>query len=94
MLGLLLWNICFDTVLIAAVPNGEHSVCCADDTQLIAEGISWTRTLWEKDVADAAVDMGVKNLCLKTSFPQKTEFLWINSLPKGVPLEGPIKLRT
>ena len=73
VLGLLLWNICFDTVLIAADPNGEHSVCCADDTQLISEGSSWTITLGGMEVVDAAVDMAVKNLGPRTS-PRRRYF--------------------
>lgn len=45
VLGPLLWNLDFDLVLSAAVPNGVHTVCYANGTLLIAIGRSWARTL-------------------------------------------------
>lgn len=62
-----------------AVLDGVY-IYYADDTLLIAEDRSWSRTLKIMEAAAAAVNMSVKNLSLEIS-TQKTECPWFHGLP-------------
>ena len=72
VLGPLLWNLGYDPVLRAAVPDGAVIVAYADDTLIILDGSSWTRTLRTMEAAIAAVITEIKKLGLVVA-TKKTE---------------------
>ena len=75
VLSPLLWNLKYDLVLRAAVPDGAEILAYADDTLVIAGGSTWTRTLRIMEVAVAAVINEMKKLGLTITL-DKTGALW------------------
>ena len=55
-------NLGFNSVLETAVPTGLQIICYADDTIIIAEGRTWTRTLRLVEVGVAAVIAEIEEL--------------------------------
>ncbi|CAK1598874.1 unnamed protein product [Parnassius mnemosyne] len=82
VLGPLLWNLAYDAVLRVDLPAGVNIVCYADDTLVIASGITFERT---KELAELGVEVVVAKiheLGLEIA-PHKTEALWFHKLPRG-----------
>ena len=82
VLGPLLWNLGYDPVLGAAVPDGAEVLTYADDTLIIIGGSSWTRTLRAMEAAVAAVIREIRKLGL-TVATNKTEAIWFHNLPQN-----------
>ena len=51
VLGPILWNLGYNSVLETPLPTGVQLFCYADDTLVIATGRQWTRTLKLTEVA-------------------------------------------
>ena len=82
VLGPILWNLGFNSVLETPLPSGVQLFCYADDTLVIATGRQWTRTARLTEVAVAAIATRIRKLDLKIA-AHKTEALWIHGLPKS-----------
>lgn len=67
-----MWNIGYNSVLGAVVPNGIYIVCYADDTLIITGGKDWTQKLRQIEAVVSAVIIEVNSLGLKIAV-QKTE---------------------
>ncbi|XP_053989808.1 uncharacterized protein LOC128882247, partial [Hylaeus volcanicus] len=72
VLGPLLWNFGYDSVLRGLLPPGVFVVCYADDTLIIAVGRDGTRVHRLAELAAAIVVARIQALGLRIS-PQKTE---------------------
>lgn len=82
VLSPLLWNLGYNPIFGAAVPDGTEIIGYADDTLIMITGKSWTRTLRAMEAAIAAVVNTINKLGLQIS-PHKTEALWFHGLPKS-----------
>ena len=82
VLGPLLWNLGFNSVLETAVPTGLQIICYADDTLIIAGERTWTRTLRLVEVGVAAVIAEIRRLGLEVA-AHKTEAIWIHDLSRS-----------
>ena len=81
MLGPLLWNLGFNSVLETAVPTGLQLICYADDTLIIAGGRSRTLMLRPVEVGVASVIAEIRRIGLEVA-AQETEAMWIHDLPR------------
>ena len=82
MLGPLLWNLGFNSVLETAVPTGLQLICYVDDTLITAGGRTWTRTLRLVEVGVAVVIAEIRRIGLEVA-AQETEAMWIHDLPRS-----------
>lgn len=82
VLGPLLWNLGYDPVHRAAVPNGVEIIYYTNETLILAVGRSWIRTLRVMEAAIATVVHEINKLGLQIA-PEKTKALWFYSLPKS-----------
>jgi hypothetical protein len=82
VLGPLLWNLAYDAVLRASLPNGVHLVCYADDTLVLAEGTDYERTIQLAELGVSCIVGKIEELGLRIS-PSKTEAIWFHKLPRG-----------
>lgn len=82
VLGPLLWNLAYDAVLRAVLPNGISVVCYADDTLVLAEGDDFMRTTRLAELGVAVVVNKIRSLGL-TIAPHKTDALWLHGLRRG-----------
>ena len=87
VLGSLLWNVGYDAVLNASLPNGVYITCYADDTLLLACGREWTRTIRLMAAGLEALSRKIKSLGLEIA-THKTEATWFHGLPQN---KGPPK---
>ncbi|XP_072949802.1 uncharacterized protein [Epargyreus clarus] len=67
VLGPLLWNIAYDAVLRTMLPPGVSIVCYADDTLVLAEGVSFSRTARLAELGVARVIAKIRGLGLQTT---------------------------
>lgn len=74
VLGPLLWNVAFNGVLTTALPIGCKVVCYADDTIVLAKGVSLEEAISRANVAVAGVIGTIKGIGLNIA-PRKTEAL-------------------
>lgn len=76
VLGPLLWNIAYDTVLRTKLPDGVSIVCYADDTLVLAAGESFETAVSLAEVGVACVVRKIRDMGLQIA-PHKTEALWL-----------------
>lgn len=84
VLGPLLWNLGYNSVLETALPLGCVSVCYADDTLVLARGGTWGEARGLANVALSSVTRRIGELGLKVA-PQKTEALYFYDDSAGPP---------
>ncbi|XP_049880311.1 uncharacterized protein LOC126376807 [Pectinophora gossypiella] len=82
VLGPLLWNLAYDSVLRADLPAGVHVVCYADDTLVLANGDNFESTTRLAELGVACVTRKIHGLGLQLA-PHKTEALWFHNLSRG-----------
>ena len=80
VLGPLLWNIGYNTVLSTTLPAEVYVTCYADDTLLIACGREWKRTTRLMQVGLEALIRRIRKLGLEVAI-QKMEAMWFQRLP-------------
>lgn len=71
VLGPLLWNLAYDSILDIVPEPGCHTLCFADDTTVICVADSPRRTIARANVMLAKIISGIKDLGLKVA-PAKT----------------------
>ena len=82
VLGPLLWNVGYNTVLEAALPKGVFVTCYAADTLLLACGKDWSRTIRLMEAGLEAVVRKITSLGLEVA-TNKTESSWFHGLPQN-----------
>lgn len=82
VLGPLLWNVGYNEVLRATLPDGVFPICYADDTLLVACGRTWTRTIRLMEAGLAALTKKITELGLRIA-TQKTQAVWLHNLPRN-----------
>lgn len=82
VLGPLLWNLAYDTVLRIELPVGVHVVCYADDTLIVATGENVEETMRLAELGTAYLIRKINGLGLKVA-PLKTEAVWFHGLPRS-----------
>ncbi|XP_046976610.1 uncharacterized protein LOC124542724 [Vanessa cardui] len=76
------WNLAYDAVLRVELPAGVSVICYADDTLVLACGLSFEMT---RRRAELGVELVVAKICklgLRIA-PHKTEALWFHKWPVG-----------
>ena len=72
VLGPLLWNVAYDSVLRAALPPSYHVY--ADDTLVVAGGATWERAVCAANVAVACVVGSIRELGLRVAPAKRKPF--------------------
>lgn len=87
VLGPLLWNIGYNTVLQAALPPSCHILCYADDTLLLAGGENWQEAIHRGELASSSVMRTIRQAGLEVSV-DKTEAIFFHAKNSGMPPSG------
>ena len=93
VLGSLLWNLTYDTVLRVEMPSMDVSlVCYADDTLVVASGQRWGAALDLVERALRRLNPAIGALGLRVAF-EKTEAMWLaDKGGSGIPNRASLRI--
>lgn len=91
VLGPLLWNITYDTVLRTALPSDCHVICYADDTLILAGGGNWRQAILRANTVTARVVSAIRAVGLRVA-PQNTEATFFHNGKHGTPPVAAIRV--
>ncbi|XP_011147562.2 uncharacterized protein LOC105188039 [Harpegnathos saltator] len=92
VLGPLLWNLAYNSVLRVALPPGCSIICYADDTLILAGGKDWGEAVVTANQAVAGVVCAIRNLGLVVA-EKKTEAIFFHDKGRK-PSQAQIKVGT